>query len=226
MNTIGILGNIGSGKNTVAQYLATKGCIPTSFAGPIKDLCTSVFGWDRELLEGETDESREFREGIDLYWSKKLNISNFTPRLALQLIGTDVMRDHFNQDIWLNSLEYRVKKLHNQNECVVISDVRFKNELDLIKRVGGTTILVQRDEKPEWYDIALAANNGDAVAKHIMSRDFKDVHSSEYDWIGADIDFTVNNNGTLEELYANLDVLLDKLPQKPQIFNDNGLELV
>ena len=48
MNTIGILGNIGSGKNTVAQYLATKGCIPTSFAGPIKDLCTSVFGWDRE----------------------------------------------------------------------------------------------------------------------------------------------------------------------------------
>ena len=74
MNTIGILGNIGSGKNTVAQYLATKGCIPTSFAGPIKDLCTSVFGWDREMLEGETEESREFREGIDLYWSKKLNI--------------------------------------------------------------------------------------------------------------------------------------------------------
>lgn len=226
MNTIGILGNIGSGKNTVAQYLATKGCIPTSFAGPIKDLCTSVFGWDRELLEGETDESREFRESIDLYWSKKLNISNFTPRLALQLIGTDVMRNHFDPNIWLNSLEYRVKKLHNQNECVVISDCRFKNELELIKRVGGTTILVQRDEKPEWYDIALAANNGDAVAKHIMSRDFSDVHSSEYDWIGCDIDFTINNNGTLEELYANVDEVIDKLPQKPQIFNDNGLELV
>ena len=226
MNTIGILGNIGSGKNTVAQYLATKGCIPTSFAGPIKDLCTSVFGWDRELLEGETDESREFRESIDLYWSKKLNISNFTPRLALQLIGTDVMRNHFDPNIWLNSLEYRVKKLHNQNECVVISDCRFKNELELIKRVGGTTILVQRDEKPEWYDIALAANNGDAVAKHIMSRDFTDVHSSEYDWIGCDIDFTINNNGTLEELYANVDEVIDKLPQKPQIFNDNGLELV
>ena len=226
MNTIGILGNIGSGKNTVAQYLATKGCIPTSFAGPIKDLCTSVFGWDRELLEGETDESREFRESIDLYWSKKLNISNFTPRLALQLIGTDVMRNHFDPNIWLNSLEYRVKKLHNQNECVVISDCRFRNELDLIRRVGGTTILVQRDEKPVWYDIALAANNGDAVAKHIMSRDFSDVHQSEYDWIGCDIDFTVNNNGTLEELYANVDIVIDKLPQKPEIFNDSGLELV
>jgi hypothetical protein len=226
MNTIGILGNIGSGKNTVAQYLATKGCVPTSFAGPIKDLCTSVFGWDRELLEGETDESREFREGIDLYWSKKLSIPNFTPRLALQLIGTDVMRNHFNQDIWLNSLEYRVKKLHNQNECVVISDCRFKNELELIRRVGGTTILVQRDDKPEWYDIALAANNGDAVAKHIMSKDFANIHLSEYEWIGSDIDFTINNNGTLEDLYANVDIVIDQLPQKPQIFNDNGLELV
>ena len=226
MNTIGILGNIGSGKNTVAQYLATKGCVPTSFAGPIKDLCTSVFGWDRELLEGETDESREFREGIDLYWSKKLSIPDFTPRLALQLIGTDVMRNHFNQDIWLNSLEYRVKKLHNQNECVVISDCRFKNELELIRRVGGTTILVQRDDKPEWYDIALAANSGDAVAKHIMSKDFAGVHLSEYEWIGSEIDFTINNNGTLEDLYANVDKVIEKLPQKPQIFNDNGLELV
>ena len=166
------------------------------------------------LLEGETDESREFRESIDLYWSNKLNISNFTPRLALQLIGTDVMRDHFNQDIWLNSLEYRVKKLHNQNECVVISDVRFKNELELIRRVGGTTILVQRDEKPEWYDIALAANNGDAVAKHIMSRDFKDVHSSEYDWIGCEIDFTIDNNGSLEELYAIVDEIIRQTSRK------------
>lgn len=226
MNTIGILGNIGSGKNTVAQYLATKGCIPTSFAGPIKDLCTSVFGWPRDMLEGETDESREFRENIDLYWSKKLGIPNFTPRLALQLIGTEVMRDHFHPDIWLNSLEYRVKKLHNENECVVISDVRFKNELDLIKRVGGTTILVQRDERPEWYDIALAANNGDAVAKHIMSRDFKHVHESEWDWVGCDIDYTINNNGTLEDLYANIDVIIEKLPQKPQIFHDNGLEII
>ena len=141
-------------------------------------------------------------------------------------MGTDVMRNHFNQDIWLNSLEYRVKKLHNQNECVVISDCRFKNELELIRRVGGTTILVQRDDKPEWYDIALAANNGDAVAKHIMSKDFANIHLSEYEWIGSDIDFTINNNGTLEDLYANVDIVIEQLPQKPQIFNDNGLELV
>ena len=226
MNTIGLLGNIGSGKNTVAQYLATKGCVPTSFAGPLKDLCAHVFGWERNMLEGETDESREFREGVDLYWSKKLGIHNFTPRLALQLIGTDVMRNHFNQDIWLSSLEYRVKKLHNQNECVVISDCRFRNEVDLISRMGGITILVERNEKPEWYEIALAANNGDAVAKHIMKKDFKDVHTSEWDWIGCEINYTVKNTGTLEDLYANIDVIIDKLPQKIAIVQDNGLEII
>ena len=226
MNTIGLLGNIGSGKHPVAQYLATKGCIPTSFAGPLKDLCASIFGWERELLEGETEESRQFRESVDLYWSKQLSIPEFTPRLALQLIGTDVMRNHFHENIWINSLEYRVKKLHHKNQCVVISDCRFRNEVDLIKKVGGTIILVQRAEKPEWFEIALRANQGDAVAKHIMNRDFKDVHSSEWDWIGSEIDFTINNDGTLEELYASIDNIIDKLPQKPQIFNDSGLELV
>ena len=226
MNTIGLLGNIGSGKNTVAQYLATKACIPISFAGPLKDLCASIFGWERELLEGETEESRQFRESVDLYWSKQLSIPEFTPRLALQLIGTDVMRNHFHENIWINSLEYRVKKLHHKNQCVVISDCRFRNEVDLIKKVGGTIILVQRAEKPEWFEIALKANQGDAVAKHIMNRDFKDVHSSEWDWIGSEIDFTINNDGTLEELYASIDKIIDKLPQKPQIFNDSGLELV
>ena len=146
MNTIGLLGNIGSGKNTVAQYLATKGCIPTSFAGPLKDLCANVFGWDRDLLEGETDESRQFRETVDMFWSKKLSISNFTPRLALQLIGTDVLRNHFNKNIWISSLEYRVKKLHHQNECVVISDCRFQNEVKIIQAMNGTIILVEREE--------------------------------------------------------------------------------
>jgi len=226
MNTIGLLGNIGSGKNTVAQYLATKGCIPTSFAGPLKDLCANVFGWDRDLLEGETDESRQFRETVDMFWSKKLSISNFTPRLALQLIGTDVMRNHFNKNIWISSLEYRVKKLHHQNECVVISDCRFQNEVKIIQAMNGTIILVEREEKPEWYEIALKANQGDAVARHIMNRDFKQIHASEWDWIGCHIDFTVKNNSTKEELFEQIDQILEKLPTKPEIFTENTIEII
>ena len=57
------------------------------------------------MLVGDTVDSRDFRETPDLYWTRKLNIDNFT-RLALQLIGTEIMRNHFNQNIWLDSLEY------------------------------------------------------------------------------------------------------------------------
>ena len=101
---IGLVGFIGSGKDSVATKLVETGCVQESFAGPLKSVCASIFGWDRELLEGQSQKSREFRETIDLYWSGKLGIKGFTPRLALQLIGTDVLRDHFNKDIWLSSL--------------------------------------------------------------------------------------------------------------------------
>ena len=86
--------------------------------------------------------------------SKKLNIDNFTPRLALQLMGTEVLRNHFHEDIWLNSLEYRLRMRHQTDPCVVVSDARFSNELQLIKQMNGFVIWVQRGDLPEWYDIA------------------------------------------------------------------------
>jgi len=100
---IGLVGFIGSGKDTVASRFISYGCIKDSFAAPLKDACAAIFGWPRALLEGDTVESREFRETPDMFWARKLGIDNFTPRLALQLVGTDVLRNHFHQDIWLSS---------------------------------------------------------------------------------------------------------------------------
>ena len=103
---IGITGFIGSGKDTVANMFVERGCSHDSFASPVKDVCASIFGWPRDMLEGDTVESRDFREIPDMFWTKKLGVPNFTPRLALQLMGTEVMRNHFAPDIWINSLEY------------------------------------------------------------------------------------------------------------------------
>src|SRR6056300_1741255 len=99
---IGLIGSIGSGKDTVANMLLEGNAVKESFAAPLKDLLSTVFGWERHLLEGDTAESREFRETPDMFWSRKTGIPNFTPRLALQLVGTDVMREHFHKDVWLN----------------------------------------------------------------------------------------------------------------------------
>ena len=214
---IGLIGFIGSGKDTVASSLISGGAVRDSFASPLKDLVSSVFGWPRELLEGDTVQSRDFRETPDMFWSRKLDIPHFTPRLALQLVGTDVMRDHFHTDIWLSSLEYRLRKIQKSSpNTVVISDARFRNELSLIKQMGGCIIWVQRGELPEWYDIAVKANTGNVVAKKVMETRYCDVHSSEWDWVGFDVDYIVQNNGTLEELYQQIDTIQSKIT-KPKL---------
>lgn len=203
-NIIGLVGFIGSGKDSVATKLVENGCVQESFAGPLKSVCASIFGWDRELLEGKSKRSREFRETIDLYWSHKLGIKGFTPRLALQLIGTDVLRDHFNKELWLSSLEYRILQQHKNNNCVVISDCRFVNELDFIRKLGGKVFHVIRGNIPEWYDYAVKANTGDPKALHIMNTNFKHIHSSEWDWVGYEFDDVINNNGTLKDLESEV----------------------
>lgn len=196
---IGLVGFMGSGKDTVANIFIEQGCVKDSFAAPLKDLCSSIFGWSRELMEGDSIESRDFRETPDMFWSRKLGIPNFTPRLALQLIGTDVLRKHFHNDIWLNSLEYRLR-CYKESSCVVLSDARFCNELNLIKSLGGKVIWVQRGELPEWYDVAVDANKGNVISGKLMQTKYKDVHTSEWDWAGFPVDHVIDNNGTIAEL--------------------------
>jgi len=213
---IGIVGHIGSGKDTVGNFITESVGIQgrrDSFAAPLKDLCASVFGWPRELLEGDTLESREFRETPDIFWTRKTGIDNFTPRLALQLMGTDVLRDHFHNDIWINSLEYRLRKVPD-SETVVITDARFTNELDIIKHLCGTIIWVQRGELPDWYETAVEANGGNVVSKRIMTTRYRDVHQSEWNWAGYPVDHIIRNTGTLEDLKLKTSQILFQIKNR------------
>ena len=208
---IGITGIMGSGKDTVANMFVEKGCVQDSFAAPLKDLCASVFGWDRNLLEGDTVISRDFRETADIYWTRKTGIDNFTPRLALQLLGTDIMRTHFNQDIWLDSLEYRIRKNLESDQKIVVSDARFKNELDLVKSLDGIVIHVLREDLPEWYETAVHANKGSVPAKHTMETRYASVHASEWKWVGYDFDYEISNTGTLADLQHQVDSVYNNI---------------
>lgn len=202
MKLIGIVGFIGSGKDTVAKEFVKYGCVQDSFAAPLKDVVASTFGWDRSKLEGDTISSRDWRETPDMFWSRKTGIPNFTPRLALQLMGTDVMRNHFHEDIWIDSLEYRLRA-KQEERCVVVSDARFENELNLIKNLGGHIIWVQRGELPEWYEVAKTASDN-AINRKIMQTKYRDVHESEWNWVGCKADYVIHNNSTLEDLQAEV----------------------
>ena len=197
---IGLVGFIGSGKGTVGEILEQKGFIKDSFAKPLKDACSVMFGWPREMLEGDTEVSRKWREEPDSFWSEKFG-RPFTPREALQKMGTEAGRNVFHDDIWVISLLNRAK-----GKDVVVTDVRFKNEINYIQDNGGIVVRVKRGPEPEWYELAKDANEGFGSAAMGM-RD-KGIHQSEWDWIGCDFDRVIENDGTISELGNKVDELL------------------
>jgi hypothetical protein len=202
---LGVCGLIGSGKDTVADYLVNFHEFKRdSFANSLKDAVAAIFGWDRDLLEGRTKKSREWRETVDPWWSNRLDMPNLTPRWVLQYWGTEVCRKGFNDDIWIASLE---NKLQNTEDNVVISDCRFVNEVSAIKSAGGKVIWVKRGQLPNWYDIALSANQGNELQKRQMIE--LGIHASEWSWIGTDFDFIIDNNQGIEDLYKVLELLVN-----------------
>lgn len=211
MKLIGFVGYKGSGKDTAAQPLMEHGFQKTSFAGKLKDLCATVFGWDRQMLEGTDVESRLKREETDLWWAEKLRMPGFSPRRAFQTLGTDTIRTHFHENIWVLSVQ---KQIENAGGDWVITDCRFPNELQMIKDMGGTIIRVKRGPEPEWYDYAHITNTKAGIpdcyhqyqeAAGFMATKYKNIHISEWAWIGSPlIDHIVENDCSAEELHARV----------------------
>lgn len=215
---IGVCGFIGSGKDTVADYLTNfHEFRRESFANSLKDAVAQVFGWDRTMLEGRTKQAREWREQVDPWWSDRLKMPELTPRWVLQHWGTEVCRHGFHDDIWIASLE---NKLRHSQDDVVISDCRFPNEIAAIKRANGTVVRVVRGPEPEWYDAALAFNRGEhGNMKWATSRaklDKLKIHASETAWVGTKFDAVLDNNGTLDDLYQQIQQLTIRPAQDPQ----------
>lgn len=204
---IGICGFIGSGKDTAADYLVENyGFTRDSFAGTLKDAVAAIFGWDRELVDGRTKEARDWREQVDPWWAERLEMSNLTPRLVLQLWGTEVGRQAFHNDIWIASLE---NKLRKSDGDVVITDCRFPNEVQAIKNAGGIVIWVSRGALPEWYQYAYDANRGSQEAAERLKE--YNIHASETAWVSTNFDCVIRNNGTLEDLYGKVkDLVLNR----------------
>lgn len=187
---IGICGLIGSGKGTVADILEEHHCFDkVSFADTLKNAAATIFRWDRAMLEGDTKDSREKREQVDEWWAERLGIPDFSPRYLLQYMGTEVMRNNLHPDIWVLSLERKII------ECgpgdYVVPDVRFPNEIRMIKRNGGKVWHVQRGELPDWF-----------------GQNPSHIHASETSWNNEIFDATIYNNGTIDDLKLTVDNLL------------------
>jgi len=189
---IGICGFKSSGKDTVADYLIKEhGYVKYSFASVVKDIISLMFGWSREKLEGLTKEDREWREQIDPWWSQTLQMPLLSPRYVMQYIATDLFRDSFHPDIWVKIVENQLIQCGNQN--VVISDCRFRNEIDMIRRLKGIVIHVHRNV-PKWFH---EYRNGIEVNLN------NEYHVSEIEWIRC-----YRDHDTIQTLHSHIENVL------------------
>lgn len=173
---IGLTGRAGSGKDTVGDYLVAKygGC-KIAFAGPLKAACKVLF----QLSELQLHD-RIQKEAVDDRWGK-------SPRQLMQEVGTDLLRAHVDESIFVKSAQYGIEAALARGEpLVVLTDCRFENETKLVRELGGIV----------WH---LRRNRGGVVSPP--------AHVSEIGLTELPSDDRVENDGSVEELYATVGTL-------------------
>ena len=177
MKVIGFAGKAGSGKTTAAQFLVDHyGYTSFAFADCLKRACAELFLLDHLQLHGSLQQKMQ----PDHRWF------GCSARQIMQYVGTDLLRNqldvimpgiaenlfthHF--EIWLS--EY---KDNGESADIVVSDVRFKNEIESIRKNGGIVIYLARHSA--------------ATSTHI----------SENDIDKSDCDICIENNGDLQDFY-------------------------
>jgi hypothetical protein len=215
-----MMGSAGSGKTTVGDILKKRYHFKTmSFASAVKDVTSTIFGWERHLLEGDTSASRAFREEVDEVWSYRFG-SEVTPRLMLQKVATEAIRDNIHQDIWAYSVVEKLRKARgdtfDRGKDFVITDSRFPNEINIIRKhfKDVVTIRVNTPTKFDWEPDAVAylaeqkkwnslppevRGPEPVIPSHLP-------HVSEWLWMGTEFDFTIENDlVNMDTLIASVD---------------------
>lgn len=199
---IGITGLAGSGKDTIGDIITNNysNWEKMSFASHLKDVTALLFGMDRKMLAGETPEDRAKREQPDEFWSKKMG-KDFTPRYALQFLGTNLLRNKLHQNIWVDCLE---RKILNSKKNIVITDVRFPNEINMIKSIGGEIWRVERGTLPDWFRKVESWNQNRENLEYDIPYyvpEISNIHESEWKWVGVDNPkHIIHNHGSIEDL--------------------------
>lgn len=133
---IGLNGFAGCGKTHAAAHLAEKhGFIRMCFASPLKKMCEELFDLSEEQLYGGLKETIDKRYGV-------------SPRKIFQVVGTELFRNELSNHIdipggvWVMKMKRTLEICLTRNPRIniVIDDVRFHDEADLIKSVGGSII--------------------------------------------------------------------------------------
>lgn len=134
LKILGITGKMFSGKDTVAEFLhfVFRNSRITSFAYPMKQMMIDYFGFTHDDLY-----TVEGKNSYNAFWG-------MTNRDALQKIGTECFRNNFHTDTWLKTMEVNI--INNPTKLIIIPDVRFPNEAELVHALDGSILKIVRDD--------------------------------------------------------------------------------
>ena len=173
----GLTGQAGSGKDTVAEILSVEyGVLPTSFAAPLKQAALLLFGMSEEHIN-----NRELKETLLPFW-------DMSPREILQKLGTDAMRNTFGDNFWLRKW-FTTYTSFKDTDDVSVTDVRFPNEAELIRSLGGTIVHIVRPGNP----LALTG----AAADHPSNKPLNPEASDVILWNDSDLNVLRDRVGEL-----------------------------
>ena len=201
-NLIGLYSPIpGCGKDTMARHLARYGYVNVKMAGPLKAMAAVLYrslGFEESempaLLDGPT------RHLIDIFPAETYKVASesmgevevtrpaVTARDILLTLGTEWGRQQVNFHLWTTCARRTIDRSLRAGVPVVVTDVRFQNEADLIKQMGGELWRVERPQAPK-------------PAK---------AHPSDYGLEHENFDLRLRNAGTVIALEAAIHEHLNK----------------
>jgi hypothetical protein len=172
---IGLSGYARSGKDTIADILVKEhGFVKLAFADPMREALRRI----NPFIEVNDIQHMPLDQALRVYSWEDLKQESPDIRGLMQRIGTEMGREMFGENIWV---ELAIKEANKYKKPIVMSDTRFKNEAEAIRNSGGFVVRVERPGVE-------AANS----------------HVSEHDLDGYEFDVTIQNTGTLEDLYTDV----------------------
>ena len=217
------------------------------FADKLKDFVCILIGCTREQLEDQDFKNKELGEEWNCYIfnngkkeeltlnyiiAKTLSADNriisriLTPRLLLQLLGTECIRDKVHPNAWVNALFADYKGVNNwsylqeptkeefEKDSIypnwIITDMRFPNELEAVKSRGGITIRVNRTLPCGDVQFNGTQEEWEELVKKNKEQSAKFNHPSETALDNAEFDYTIENNSTIEDLIHTVSLILKK----------------
>jgi hypothetical protein len=177
---IALTGVARSGKSTIAKELAKYGYTRSKFSQTLKNMLLQIPGVTEEMTEGKL---KELPQSI---------LGDRTPRDVMQTLGTEWGRDLVSNKIWLDAWQRSVAHL----KYVVVEDLRFPNEADLVKSLGGEIWSVTREgytpdghssetEMSKIYPDVIIKNDSNKESLHAMLKGI--VQDTPEAWTGEDI---------------------------------------